>query len=323
MQAPFSLRITLPLCCILCGACFSRPPEHFTNGSLLICSKDVDRLNLVDPALSKPVTHLKTAYAGATNIAVDPITNRAYVSYIERNLISVIDLATSKVLNSFSTGIHPAQLVIVPQTRRLYVSCPNDNAVLSFNLDTSIVEDEYPVASPFGMDISSDQHSLYVVSPKSNTLSIINLTTGAIIRIGLDYTPWSVAASPYGTKVYIGNVGCTFVTIVDIKTRIMANHIRVAMGPHAITFDASGTWAYVANNLGNNVSVIDTRIEKVTSSIDVGLYPIALTLSRDGHHLYVANYGDKSVSVIDPKRAVVKRTIAVDAHPSSLCALPL
>ncbi|PQD99695.1 hypothetical protein CYL16_16305 [Mycobacterium sp. EPG1] len=199
-------------------------------------------------------------------------------------------------------------------------------------------------ANPSAVAVSPDGQRLYVANTGSNTVSVINTTSGRKIdanprsifstNISVGTSPGALALSPGGTRLYVANTGRGTVSVINTDTwaRVDANRsifsrdIEVGASPSAMALSADGARLYVANRGDNTVSVINTGTNTVidtnptapgTQSISVGSAPGALTLDPDGR-LYVANGGAGTVSVINTSGYGVAETFRVGSRPAGM-----
>src|SRR5262249_35044704 len=112
-----------------------------------------------------------------------------------------------------------------------------------------------------------------------NTVSVIdtatNMVIGSPIHVGL--SPYGLAVTPNGNKVYVAN----------------------------------------SSGIANTVSVIDTSTSTVSATIPVGTLPTGVAVTPDGGKVYVANYQSNTVSVIDAAAdTVIGSPIPVGTNPN-------
>ena len=220
-------------------------------------------------------------------------------------------------------------------------------APVSVYVSPTRLQNQTPIAmgrSPSAVAISSAPNDprMYVANTGSNTVSVINTTTGQRIDantsifstdISVGSSPSALAASADGKRLYVANTGSGTVSVIntdnytriDANTSIWSTDISVGSSPSALALSADGKHLYVANRGSNTVSVINTTTNQLvdsdpnvsgTQSISVGTSPSALALS--GTQLYVANRGNNTVSVINTSTNSVTNTIIVGSQPSSL-----
>ncbi|MGW0157878.1 Ig-like domain-containing protein [Mycobacterium sp. NPDC003323] len=170
--------------------------------------------------------------------------------------------------------------------------------------------------SPAGVVVSGTK--IYVTNAGSNSVSVIDRTTGATSTIKVVSSPKAIALSPDGTRLYIG--GSNAVSVVNTATNTVVHKITTNGGQiYGIDVSADGTRAYVTNYGKNTVSVLNTATGSVIATIGVGSRPGGVVLA--GSRLYVANGGSGTVSVIDTvTNRIVGSPITVGANPSEMVA---
>ena len=167
--------------------------------------------------------------------------------------------------------------------------------------------------------VDRDFRFAYVANQNSNTVSVIDRATNAIVdTIGDIPGPGGVAVTHNGREVWV--VAYNEVDVIDTATNSVAYRIPSnnpgLIFPNSVVFGPFDFRAYVVNNFfdpvfGNNgtVSVIDTISHAVLATIGVGEAPRCIAISPDGKRVYVTNAEDGTVSVIDTKTLSVVTTI--------------
>ena len=112
-------------------------------------------------------------------------------------------------------------------------------------------------------------------------------------------TPFNLAVSRDGRRLYVACEASNSVIIVDLSNDRIIREIGVGMQPHFVCLSPDGSRAYVSNRASDNVSVIDTHTYKVLSTIAVGDEPHEIAITKDGSTMYVVNAGTWDVSVVD------------------------
>ncbi|WP_246206689.1 YncE family protein [Virgibacillus ihumii] len=148
-----------------------------------------------------------------------------------------------------------------------------------------------------------------------NTVSFIDTSTNTVINtVTVGNTPFGVAITPDGTRVYVTNQGDDTVSVIDTVTNTVVATVMVGNGPISVAITPDGTRAYVANANDDTVSVIDT--------VTVGALPFGVAITPDGTRVYVANSLDDTISVIDTATNTVIDTIPVGNSPNSVAITP-
>jgi YVTN family beta-propeller protein len=124
--------------------------------------------------------------------------------------------------------------------------------------------------SPEAIAVDPTTHKVYVANRDSNSVSVIDGTTGKVlsnnIRVGIG--PTAIAVNPTTNVTYVANRDSNSVSVIDeayIKGSTAAN-ITVGISPTVIAVDPTTNMIYVANLDSNSVSVIDGTTDKVLSN---------------------------------------------------------
>ncbi|SEB09262.1 MULTISPECIES: SMP-30/gluconolactonase/LRE family protein [unclassified Mycobacterium] len=182
-----------------------------------------------------------------------------------------------------------------------------------------------------GAEVVGGDGRLYVANTGSNTVSVINTTTGKRIDanpswfsqdISVGTAPTALALSPDGTRLYVANSGSGTVSVIntvgykriDADPSTSSKDITVGTAPSALTVGGDGR-LYVANKGSGTVSVVDPTTYSVTDTVGVGSQPTALAVGVG--KVYVANQGSNTVSVIDTSTLGVTG-IALGTAPTAL-----
>jgi YVTN family beta-propeller protein len=112
-------------------------------------------------------------------------------------------------------------------------------------------------------------------------------------------TPFNLAVSADGRRLYAVCEASDSLAVVDTATRRLVGEIAVGNLPHGICLSPDGGAAYVSNRGADTVSVIDLSAMAVIDTIVVGDEPHGVVTDVTGRVLYVANAGSADISVVD------------------------
>jgi YVTN family beta-propeller protein len=139
---------------------------------------------------------------------------------------------------------------------------------------------------------------------------------------GID-SPFGIAVTPDGTKVYVTSIYGTMVYVIDTGTNIVTATVHVGENPRGVAVTPDSIKAYVAD-FGFNaiVAVINTTTNTVTAAVPVGFHPSGVAVSPDGTKVYVTNYWSNFVSVIDTATNNVTATVSGFSRPYGVAVTP-
>jgi YVTN family beta-propeller protein len=197
----------------------------------------------------------------------------------------------------------------------------------------------------------------------SERVAAINASTGRIVADGpVGLSPSSLALSPNGADLFVGNSGganvsvlnastltpiasiptgsyefavdakdsrlfvadwsANNVTVVNLSSLAIEGYIPTGRAPNDLSYDANDSRLFVANSGTNNVSVINASSSQVLRSVPVGDQPEAIRWDSASQLVYVANRESGTLSVFGPNATTVALNVSVGADPELLAADP-
>jgi len=217
----------------------------------------------------------------------------AYITNLASNTVSVIATATNTAIGSpIPVGLSPLGVAVTPDRSKGYVTNHGANTVSAIHTATNSVSATIPVgASPFGVAVTPDGTKVYVARSRGrgghfgggrrpDSVSVIETVTNAVIAtVPVGFSPFGVAVTPDGSKVYVANSSSNTVSVIDTVTNAVIATVPVGLGAAGVAVTPDGNKVYVANEGSNTVSVIDTATNTVIGSpIPVGDQPVAFGL---------------------------------------------
>ncbi len=176
--------------------------------------------------------------------------------------------------------------------------------------------------------------TVYTADERGNSVTSIDLSTGAIEIAPVAITPHNVQITTDGTRLLaVGSpaagghghdAGDTADGASDSTGRLLildagdlSSIAEIAVGEHPahVIADQQGGRAFVTNAGDDTVTVVDLSQREAVGTIATGDYPHGLRMSPDGGVIDVANVEGGSVSVIDATRLAEIARIPVGKAP--------
>jgi YVTN family beta-propeller protein len=159
-----------------------------------------------------PVQGESTYKSSGTPVVVDPKTG-----IVNNGTVSVVDLALNVQTKTIEVGLHPSDMVLSPDKKRLYVACTNSDIISVINTATEEVIENISVhseenilfgSSPNDLTISPDGKFLYVSNGTNNAVCVIQTgTPGKVLGyIPTGWYPGSVILDKTGKILYVVNI---------------------------------------------------------------------------------------------------------------------
>jgi YVTN family beta-propeller protein len=247
----------------------------------------------------------------------------AYITNQGSHDVSVIDLASQRVVATVPVGKSPAGVVAVSRAGRVFVSNPDSRTVSVIDMRSNTVVATLPAGGgPVGIDASADGEQLFVADWYRNRLMVWTLQKpeAAPWELALGRAPAGVAASADGRTVYVAERDDDSVAVVDVATRQVRGRVSVGSHPFALLLDEARSRLFALNVMSDDVSVLDTRTLKVTHTVKVGKAPYGAALASANALLYVTNQHADTVSVIDANSLQLLRTLPGFGYPEGVAA---
>jgi len=231
--------------------------------------------------------------------------------------VSVIDVDSWKIVQTLpygvkGTGASMHGIAISADGKKLFVStatshfhealiAPDGKLTWSRHL---VLPGATPKADsyPCGVALSRDGRFAYACLSISNTLAIVDLISGKVVReIPVGMAPYGVALSADDKFAYVTNWG---------GRRAKAHEPTTKSADSDILVDSRGIAC------SGTVSIVNLADGREIAQIETGLHPSDLILSADGKSLFIANANSDTVSVVDTGTNKVCQTISVRPDPA-------
>ncbi|WP_255576433.1 YncE family protein [Comamonas sp. Y33R10-2] len=190
---------------------------------------------------------------------------------------------TPTLLKRVSTGKTPSHLFIDAQSKTLYSTMQDSDALVAIDIATQTIKSRVP--------------------------------TGAM--------PADLYGSPDGKKLFIGLTGGDGVEEFDLTgpEPRSVGQIKTAAGAHAFRAAGDGRHLYVSNRVANTISKIDMVTSKVVDNYPAPGGPDCMDVSADGRYIYVASRWARKLSVIDTVEKKVVNQVNVGKSPHGVWTL--
>jgi len=257
----------------------------------------------------------------------------AYITNQGSHDVSVIDLASQKVVATVPVGRSPAGVVASSRAGRVFVSNPDSKTISVIDMRKQKVVDTLAAGDgPVGIDAAPDGSRVYAADWYRDLLLVFDTLATAqgtssyhkpIAGIKVGRAPAGVAASDRPGTVFVAERDDDSVALVDVNAQRVRARARVGSHPFALLFDGPRQRLYALNVQSDDVSVLDTgdpgRLALI-ATVKVGKAPYGAALTADGALIYVTNQHDDTVSVIDAESLKVLRTLTGFGYPEGVAA---
>jgi YVTN family beta-propeller protein len=240
-----------------------------------------------------------------------------YVGNAKSNNISVIDLATNKVIKNITVGSGTHDIKISDDQQIVYTTDIDSGTVSIVNATSNTLIDQINTSVAVH-GVAEFNDTLYVGDVYGGKLLVIkdNAIKDEIkVGSGPEYVE---ARPPDGGILYVANLWSP-ISVVDLAENRVIKNIDSGVTPHGLSFTNDGSRLFIVNMQSDTLSVIDAQKHEIIKTIPVGKQPEYVKLSPDERFAYVTNLGEDTVSKIDLiNLEVIKNKIPVGKGPHGI-----
>lgn len=184
----------------------------------------------------------------------------AVIPALDSNELVFLDLESGSVSAKVNAG-HPLYLISRQSGANLaYASSPKENVIIEFDPVAREITRKFDVSgAPGSMAVADDGSSLWVVRPEAKQITVLDLTSGAVVK-SFDAVGFlrRLAISPDCSTVIVSEQ--SEVRVFDVASRTERGRIPVGEGVLAsgVTFAADSRIAYVT--LSNSAAVAELDV---------------------------------------------------------------
>ena len=248
------------------------------------------------------------------------------------NTVSVVDIAARKRADTMSTGSHrrPHGISIDPRTWLLAVTTEAPDRLVLFDGRQRRYLRHFEVRGKTTHMVSlgpgkSGAEWAYVSNSGMDTVTAVQLTTGANKVIQAGDRPEGSVLSKDGKHLFVANREAATVTIIDTERHAAIGEIRTGKGPVRIGITPDGKTLVYALMHDRKIEFTDLDTRRPVAQVAVDGDPISISVSADGKFAFAAAEEKDTVYVISvPERKLVRQfQTAKGAGPDALLLVTL
>lgn len=197
-------------------------------------------------------------------VAVNPTTNRVYVSNSGSDDVSVIDAAANTVVATVVVGANPQDLAVNPATNRFYVVTTGSEGVLLVDTDSNIVVATLPAGSHSAqVAVDETTNRFYVTNTMIGNVSVFDGASNALITaVELGERPtgsFGVAVHSANKEVWLPTFspGSNHLVLFDAVSNTISSRLADVGGGTGVAVNPTTGLVYVVDPTSNVVAVVD------------------------------------------------------------------
>jgi len=256
----------------------------FFAGKLLI-------INGTDDKIIGNINVTRTSFG----VGYNPATDLIYVGGEFANVVKVVNAGTKEVEKTIPMA-SPYDIAINSETNIVYITSDRTNAVFLIDGNSNEIISKLNVNKPCGIAVNSKTGTVYVTSEADDSVHVFE-KNDLVKIIPVESSPRGVAINENTNTIYITNQETNTVSVIDGKTNIVTNTIKVGEIPRRIAIQLDSNQIYVTNHGSNNISVIDGKNNTVIKTIPIHS-PFEIVINQNTNKLYSMYLGNPGISII-------------------------
>jgi YVTN family beta-propeller protein len=275
-----------------------------------------------------------TTVAVGTNpqqIAVNPVTNRIYVSNLGDNTVSVIDGSTNTVVDTISVGTVPEQIAVNATTNMIYVANVDSGNISVIDGSTDIVVATMPSAATVFVAVNPVTNMIYADNQLAQTVSVFDGSTNTLVATvaipGSGTIPEGMVVNPATCIIYLtvdSDQDNKNVTIISGVTNTIINTIPMPNGAILgfMATDFQLNRIYLGDTSLKAVYVLNSATNAVTTvSLPTSHTPYGVGVAPN-HEIVVSDYTGGTLIRINPWSMTVDGAWGNGRGPSGIAINP-
>ncbi|HQT62052.1 MAG: hypothetical protein B7Z59_00065 [Acidiphilium sp. 37-67-22] len=235
--------------------------------------------------------------------------------------LSIIDMATRRVLREEPAFREPSHWALSPDRKRLLIADASGNALFFLDPATGKELGHKLIPDPYQLWFSPDGKFLTVNCLRLNRVDIYHADTLKLAkRFRVGSMPSHLSYTPDSRTVFCSMQDSGTLVAIDLATMTPRWHAKVGKTPAGVFWHDGVVLVGIMGS--NNVAVVDPASGRVIRRIvtDKGAHTQFLTPDRK--QIYVTNRVAGSLSVLDAKSLAVMKRIPMPGGPDDLCFAP-
>lgn len=235
--------------------------------------------------------------------------------------VVIMDATKGTLLQNIETPIMNHNALYSPNGTEVWTTQMDSmGKVLVYDANTFAIKNTITVGEdPAEITFSTDGTKAYVCNGGSNTVSIINPTTKAIIatiNVGTD----PVGAWPASNgKMFVDNEMSQTISIVDVASNNVVGTVNLGFMPGYAAYNSATNELWVTNpTAGKVVYYMDMGGNTWMKNGEIATGAGAHAIGFNGSFGYVTNQLGNTVSVINPVAHTVVKTLNVGKKPNGI-----
>lgn len=178
------------------------------------------------------------------DLALTPNESHLVTANQSADTLSLVNLATAKVVDEVPAGVRPSNVVVAPDGQRVLATAAFSGELIAFELTEDSLKRKGSLQlgfEPRGLAISPDGRQAYVALSKDASIAVVDVERLQLLdRIAVGRWPRFLALSPDGQRLAVGCSGDGGVSVVDVaahKQLFLEDFAGINLGQMQVSAD--------------------------------------------------------------------------------------
>jgi YVTN family beta-propeller protein len=236
----------------------------------------------------------------------------------------IIDAMTGTILKNMSLPMMNHNTIYSPNGTEIWVPQMDMNGkVLVYDATTYALKNTITVGMmPAELTFSSDGTKAYVANGDDDNVSVINVTTKAVIAtVTVGNNPVGAWTGTNG-QMFVDNEDGQSISVIKVADNTIAQTIALGFMPGIASHNGTKNELWVSDPMAGKVHYWTWDATMMNwmhgGAFNTGAGAHAITFTTDGNTAYVTNQSEKTVSVVNVLNHTVTKTITVGKKPNGI-----
>jgi DNA-binding beta-propeller fold protein YncE len=237
--------------------------------------------------------------------------------------ISVIDMNTRQIINTWPAFREPSHWALTPDHKTLYVTDAGGNAFFAFDPVTSEPKGHFTIADPYQLAYSPNNKYLVVNALRLNHVDVYDATSLTLVkRFDAGEMPSHLDFSPDGRWCFSSQQKTNTLFSFDVTTLTPRWTVPIGSTPAGVLWLNGKLIVCIMGE--NGIVEVDPIDGHITRRQETGPGAHNVFLDEQNQILYISNraVGHTSLAALDPVTLEVKRVYAIDGGPDDIAIAP-
>jgi YVTN family beta-propeller protein len=253
--------------------------------------------------------------------------------------VSVVDLASLKVVGDITVGPHVHGVAITPDGRRLFTTSEVDHTLIISDTETHKIMGTVKLpGKPNQCAVTPDGRYVIVPIRDGDSVAIVDVNQQKIVKLLPIKEPHNSLNMGSNKYMFVTSMGSHEIDVIDLEKMDYSAHIPVGGRPRPVVVSKDGRTMYVAVSFLHGFNIVDIPGQKVTQRVEMSsehpgpprprqfespdTYTHGLALSPDESEIWVTSLLDDCIYIYDLKAKKVVGRLNTGDGPNWVAFTP-